>query len=205
MSKYIFLFIGALFLSGCTEKESPALNEKPIHAEETRIEDYFPQENKTYIYRGEGNEFATFKEVFYKKTDSYLTSIVENGGTRLLRIYQLKNNGIYTVYEQPEFYEENVPSFEELKQEFKPTPLLIKPIKSNKTFNNWKIIDTTASLDHPLGQLKNVIILEQVNQEDNTIVRNYWAPGIGKVKQEFISKEHDGEEYRVTSELVEIK
>lgn len=205
MKKWWFLIFGFLLLSGCTEKEeAPAEKTEPVK-EEIKIEDYFPQENKTYTYRGEGNEYSAYTEVFFKRTDSYLPSIVENGGTRILRIYQLTKKGIYLVYEQPEFYDEQIPSFEEMKKQFNPVPLLEKPIKANKTFDDWEIINTNENLSLPTGELRNVIIVEQRDQKNNTIVRKYWAPKTGLVKQEFKTTEENNDEFIVKSELEKIE
>lgn len=204
MNKYLFFLIGFLLLSGCAEKQSESPKPK-MTAEEIKIEEYFPQENKTYKYHGEGNEYAGFTEDFYQRTDSYLPSIIENGGTRILRIYQFTDDGIYQVYEQPEFYDEMIPSLEELKKQFNPVPLLIKPLKAEKTFNNFTISHTNAELSLPIGKVKNVIIIEQQDKENETILRKYWAPGMGMVKQEFVSSEKNTEEFSVTSELENIR
>lgn len=204
MKKWWLLLIGLIMVTGCISKEAPPAKPKPPK-EEISIEEYYPQENKTYQYRGEGNEYAAYTEVFYKKTDSYLPSIVDNGGTRLLRIYQLTEKGIYVVYEQPEFYNETIPSFDEMKQYFNPVPLLEKPIKENTSFNGWKIINTNEKMMLFDGEVKNIIIIEQHDQQNNTVVRKYWAPKLGMVKQEFESGEENPEKFSVMSELVNIK
>ncbi|WP_066288573.1 hypothetical protein [Bacillus sp. FJAT-29937] len=203
MNKYLFLLLGFLLLTGCTEKK--AAPPKPNGtAKEIMVEDYFPQENKTYVYRGEGNEYAAFSEFFYQRTDSYLPSIVENGGTRILKIYKLTDEGIYQVYNRPEFYDEEIPPLAELEKEFNPIPLLIKPLQAEKTFNGFTIVQTNAELLLPIGEVKNVVIIEQQDEENKTIVRKYWAPGLGMVKQEFVSSEKNTEEFSVTSELEKI-
>lgn len=204
MNKWWFLLIGLLLVTGCSEKKAP-LQEPKLPSEEFIMEDYFFQENKTYSYRGEGNEYSAYTEVFYKRTDSYLPSIVDNGGTRILRIYQLTNKGIYLVYEQPEFYDEQIPSFEEMKKQFNPVPLLEKPIKVNSSFNSWKIINIKENVVLPIGMVKNVIIVEQQDHKNNSIVRKYWAPNTGMVKQEFITTDQNNEEFNVISELETIK
>lgn len=204
MYKYLFLLVSFFLLSGCSEKQPQP--EKPITTtEEIKMDEYFPQQNKTYVFHGEGNEYAGFTEVFYQKTDSYLPSIVANGGTRILRIYELTGRGIYLVYEKPEFYDESIPSLAELKKHFHPVPLIIKPLKAGKTFNGWKITHTNAEIELPIGKVNNVIIIEQEDNENHTFVRRYWAPGMGLVKQEFVSAEENTEEISVTSELETIK
>ncbi|WNS77288.1 hypothetical protein RRV45_09970 [Bacillus sp. DTU_2020_1000418_1_SI_GHA_SEK_038] len=204
MNKYLFILIGFLLLTGCTEKQ-PQSPKPKFSPEEIKIDEYFPQANKKYEYHGEGNEYAAFTEVFYQRTDSYLPSIIDNGGTRILRIYKFTDDGIYRVYEQPEYYDETIPSLEELKKHFKPVPLLIKPLQAGKTFNGFTITHTNAELALPIGNVKNVIIIEQQDKENETIVRKYWAPGMGMVKQEFISSEKNTDDYSVTSELENIQ
>ncbi|MEH7391881.1 hypothetical protein [Bacillus sp. JJ1474] len=203
MNKYLFLLIGFLLLTGCAEKKAESPKPKGT-AEEIKIEEYFPQENKTYVYRGEGNEYAAFTEFFYQRTDSYLPSIVENGGTRILKIYKLTDKGIYQVYDRPEFYDEEIPPLAELEKQFNLVPLLIKPLQVEKSFNGFTISHTNAELLLPIGKVKNVVIIEQYDKENETIVRKYWAPGMGMVKQEFVSSEKNTEKFSVTSELEKI-
>lgn len=204
MNKWFLLLFSFFLLTGCVTKQTqPPKPNIPI--DEIKLEDYFPQSNKTYSYRGEGNEYASFKETFYNKTDSYLPSIVENGGTRILRIYQLTDKGIYLVYEQPEFYDETIPLFEELKKQFKSVPLIEKPLKAGNSFNHWKIKNTDIELNLAIGKLTNVIVVEQQDEENKTVSRSYWAPGIGKVKQEFLTTGQNTEGNTITSELEEIK
>jgi len=210
MKKLIPLFFFCFFLSACAVADQPAVEKEPEKhevstQEKPSIKEYFPLENKVYSFAGQGNEFASYKEIFYETEDGYLPAVVENGGTRILKVYQLTSDGIYTVYEQPEYYEQKIPPIEQVKDHFfSPKPQLAAPLSNGSGFNSWKIIETDAKLKLPFGELDHVIILEQKESGDHSTVTSYWAPGYGKVKQEFIYTEENGEEFIVTSELENI-
>lgn len=207
MSRLMIFILISLLLAGCAVNPSkPQPQDKidsPTSSLKLNLNDYFPQENKTFSFRGEGNEFASYKEDFFQLTDNYLTSIVENGGTRIFKVYQLTNDGIYLVYEQPEYYEEAPLEVEALKNQFKPVPLLKAPLEIGNKYNDISILKINEELTLPIGQLTNVIVTEQRDDDQHTILKKYWAPGYGLVKTEFISTEP--EEMIVTSELESIQ
>ncbi|MBU8878715.1 hypothetical protein BGM26_06890 [Bacillus sp. FJAT-29790] len=207
MKKWFLLIISSLWLAGCMTKE-PQTPQKPMQlqpqAETAKIKDYFPLENKNYFFKGEGNEFAVYNEMFYQKEGDYLPSIVENGGTRIFKVYQLTDDEIFVVYEEPEFYDEMIPALDSVKSKFVPISQLKQPFEVGNSFGDWKIVDVHAKLSLPIGELEDVIITEKKN-EDNSLVRNYWVPGYGKVKEEFLMTDKNGQEFTITSLLEKIK
>lgn len=206
MKKWFYIVLGCLLLVGCTadkspSKESPKTEQPSV--ETTKMADYYPLENKIYSYKGEGNEYATYKETFYEKEGDYLPSIVDNGGTCVLKVYQFTADGIYLVYEQAEFYDETLPALDSIKSEFKPIPLLVNPLEVGTVFEEWKIVDKIAKLTLPIGEVHDVLVIEKKGG-DKSIVKNYWAAGYGKVMDEFLYTDESGEEFVVTSKLEKI-
>lgn len=207
MKKEFLLAIGCLLLPGCVVKDySPVSSEQkqqPVKVAFT-IKDYYPLANKIYSFRGEGNEFAAYKETFFSQNGSYLPSIVENGGTRLFKVYELTSDGIYVVYEQAEYYKEAPASIDSVKSQFIRKPLLTIPLEIGRSFDGWEIKEVDKKITLPSGEMTNVIVTEQRDKENHTVITNYWAPGYGKILQVFLST--DGkEENQVVSELEKIE
>lgn len=174
---------------------------EPTH-ENHLFKDYFPEENQIKYFTGTGNEFAEEKETVFEMQGNYLPTIVSNGGTSMLKIYKFTDKGIYLVYQQPEYYEKDVPLVTSLENEFKETPILIEPIAEGAVINGWKIISVNKNLLLPIGSIKNSIVLELANK-DGSISRQYWAPKYGLVKKEFYMKDSSGYETIITSELMD--
>lgn len=174
----------------------------PTH-QEIEINEFFPDENQIKFFDGKGNEFAQEKEIIFEMQGDYLPTIVSNGGTSMLKIYKLTDEGIYLAYQLPEYYEEQIPALSELEDEFTEVPILTKPVKSGEMINGWKIIDVDQILQLPIGTIKNAVILEQ-EAEDGSITRQYWAPKFGLVKKEFYMIDSKGTETSITTELSNI-
>lgn len=170
--------------------------------QEISLKTYFPAENQIKYFKGTGNEFAEEKETVFEMQGNYLPTIVSNGGTSMLKIYKLTEKGIYLVYQQPEYYEKNVPAVTSLEKDFKEVPILTNPISEGTVINGWKIVSSNKNLLLPIGSIKKAIVLEQENQ-DGSISRQYWAPKYGLVKKEFYMKDSSGSEMLITSELMD--
>ncbi|MFE8702372.1 hypothetical protein ACFYKX_17380 [Cytobacillus sp. FJAT-54145] len=168
------------------------------------IQQYFPKEKQKKFFKGIGNEFAEESEWFYEQEGNYLPSVLENGGTRILKVYKLTSEGLYLVYEEPEFYRDEIPSMETLQSAFKEKPLLLSSLKEGSFIGSWKVIKTNEELTVPLGEMDHVMVLEHSNG-DGSISRQYWAPTFGLVKKEFYMEHEDGNETMVTSELERVE
>jgi hypothetical protein len=186
-----------------TTKPTEPDNSKPDPVQQDNlVKAYFPEQNQIKYFKGIGNEFAEEKEIIFEMQGNYLPTIVSNGGTSMLRIYKLTDKGIYLVYQQPEYYEKNVPDITTLQDRFKEIPILTEPIAEGRVINGWKIISKDKNLLLPIGSIKKAIVLELVNQ-DGSITRQYWAPKFGLVKKEFYMKDNSGSETLITSELMD--
>lgn len=188
-----------------TEDENNVPQQKPEESEESvRIQDYYPPELKVKYFKGEGNEFATEVETLFQREGEYLSSFVNNGGTQILKVYQLSEDGIYVVYEQPEYYEENPPNLETIKNNFQQQEILTAPIEEGHEMEGWKIVAVDETISLPIGNLDEILILEKV-YEDGSISKNYWAKELGVVKKEYYYKDGEKIELAVTSELERVE
>ncbi|MHC0035470.1 hypothetical protein [Pseudoneobacillus sp. C159] len=203
MKKWLLIIFSAILLVGCNDVKEIQPSDINNHSSVSLL-DYFPTSQLEKSFLGKGNEFAQYTETFYENTDNYYPSIVNNGGTRILRVYKVTEDEITIVYEQPEYYEETIPSISSLEPNFISKPLLATPIKFSKKVGDWKVISLSETVTVPYGEYANVILLEMLN-EDGSINRQYWAPKLGKIKDEFIQNGEDGTTYEVTSELQSVQ
>ncbi|WP_043932856.1 hypothetical protein [Bacillus sp. EB01] len=174
-------------------------NDRPIETGS-----YFPEGNKIKTFKGTGNEFASEVEHVFTKEGKYIATITDNGGTRMLRIYNLGKKGISIVYEEPEYYSEDAPSIENYKAAFKEQLVLPNPIKLKQSFDGWVVKEIDATISVPYGKISKVIVLEKIGT-DGSIVENYWAPRLGIVKKTLYLKDSTGNEMSVTTELEKIE
>jgi hypothetical protein len=210
LKKWLLLLITSILLVGCVEinVNKSKNEEKPpqpnIEEQIVTLLDYFPNKPIEKQFKGIGNEFAQYTETFYEKDGDYYPAIVDNGGTRVLRIYRVTDKEITLVYEQPEFYEESIPSIASLKSAFQNKPLLTLPLEIGRTIGDWKIVSLSDTVIVPFGTFSDVIVLEKTN-EDGSINRQYWVKEYGKVKDEYSQKDENGNLFEVKSELDTIK
>jgi hypothetical protein len=211
MKKWLIFLLSSFWLmGGCVaeEVEQPKneQNTPPPDSEEQTISllDFFPNKPLEKQFLGIGNEYAQYNERFYEKVGDYVPAIIDNGGTRLLRIYKVTEKEISIVYEQAEFYEETIPSIDSLEPSFQSKPLLSLPLKVGKNIDGWEIVKINDTITVPFAKFNDVVVLEKTN-EDGSINRQYWAKEYGKVKDEYTLEEDNGNIYNVISELQAIK
>ncbi|TKC15466.1 hypothetical protein [Robertmurraya kyonggiensis] len=187
------------------EEEAPEVEETPVEEVATiNIQEYFPPENVIKHFRGEGNEYASEVETIFQREGEFLVSLGNNGGTQVLRVYQLTQNGIHLVYEVPEYYEESPPSVASLQEQFQIQDVLTVPVEKGRMINGWEIVDIAHELTLPIGTLNDVIVLEKTNGNES-MNRHYWAKQYGLVKKEFYYKNEDAYELMVTTELEKVE
>ncbi|WP_316569697.1 hypothetical protein [Neobacillus sp. YIM B06451] len=165
---------------------------------------YLPTPDQIKTFRGTGNEFASEVERVFSKEGVFIASVTENGGTSVLRIYQVNKEGISIVYEEPEYYSENPPDIAMFKPAFKSRLILPGQLRLNQQFDGWTVKELNATVTVPYGKVSKAIVLEKIG-EDGSIVQNSWAPGLGIVKKSFYIKDASGNETSVTTELESIE
>ncbi|MHB1127384.1 MAG: TapB family protein [Bacillota bacterium] len=160
--------------------------------------DYFPlTQGSTWEYEGEGNEYAAFdREVVYVKGN--LAQLKEdNGGTVMARVFKTTDNTVTSIFNQGEEYTpQNLLDREPNEQ----STILMSPLavgtKWEEAGVKREIVDIATTVETPAGVFKNCIKVKIVHPGDTSTVYEYFAKGVGTVKEEFISGDT-----RVTSTL----
>jgi hypothetical protein len=123
-----FLLI-LMILSGCAQKTAP---EKP----DGKIEDFFPiVKDEKYIYEGTGNEFAGYTVYPDYTSKDRVQQRIENGGTVLARVYEVKDGKLTMVLSRGEvYYRENMLQ----KTDGADEVMLMEPLKKG---TSWTLKD----------------------------------------------------------------
>ncbi|HYK73028.1 MAG TPA: hypothetical protein VEV44_07835 [Pseudoneobacillus sp.] len=210
MLKWFSLLITCFLLIGCEAKMNPPQkNPQPsppavVDEQNKTLRVFFPHAPVEKMYLGVGNEFAQYTEKFYENEGPYFPAVMDNGGNRFFRIYKITDNEISLVYEQPDFFEEEIPAPSSLENRFLVQPLLRLPLEVGEKVGQWKIASVTEKLSLPIGDFSDVVVIQKAN-EDGSIIRQYWAKNYGKIKDEFLLKDDSGNINEVSSELQTMK
>lgn len=149
------------------------------------VKDFFPISlNTHYVYEGSGNEFAAY-DVYVDYADgSKMQQRVDNGGTTMARVIQVKDGAAKLVYSQAEAYaREN-----HLKAKANASEVLLKePLRAG---TKWKLSDgrerriksTSAKVSTPSG---NYTAVEVTTSSKHGTTTDYYAKNIGLVKSVF--------------------
>lgn len=213
MKKNIVLFSFILllaFLFGCTnfvnDKNSGNHSNKTNKTNEDsipqllKIEDYYPiKENIKYVYEGKGNEYASYSVYIDYTSEDKVQQRVDNGGTVMAKVVELKNGKITRLLSREEaYYRENLLETKGNEEEV----LLMEPLINGTT---WKLKDsrirtingTSVNITTPSGNYKAI---EVVTEGSNNKTIDYYAKNVGLVKSVFISSETE-----ITSSLSKIE
>ncbi|AET67652.1 sporulation/spore germination protein [Desulfosporosinus orientis DSM 765] len=196
------LFLVFMLLDGCSTKNDkpPVDDSKPQDTQQLTIQDYYPfKDNTTYIYEGEGNEFAAYTAAVDYIQDNRIQIRSNNGGTEMVRVLENSKGALTLIYSQGEtYYRENLTQGHTNKEEI----LLKEPLKVG---NSWTLADgrkriitnLTAEVTTPLGAYK---ALEVTTEGEKDKTQDYYAPDIGLVKTVFTSND-----FVVTSALSKLE
>lgn len=155
------------------------------------IEDYYPiSENTRYVYEGTGNEYASYDVYIDYTSKDRVQQRIDNGGTVMANVLELKNGKISKVYSRGEaYYRENLLKSKGNEEEI----LLMEPIVKGTT---WTLKDsrvrtitnTSVDITTPAGSFKAIEVTTK-SPYDQTI--DYYAKNVGLVKSVFISGENE--------------
>lgn len=168
---------------------------------------------QVYDYAGEGNEFASQEVVLqYPPNDNGVYQFsVGNGGTTIVFVYQLSNEGVYELAYFPENYDTT-----DLRDHADATDIqksLVFPatLSIGQEFNRGyhaneahKVVDILPTFELLGATYYNVVVIEPVDHPEGGEQRFYYAPHIGHIMDEFIFTE-EGEYYPVTTSLDTLK
>ena len=175
------LCISSVWTTGFAETQGSAGTVKTAGS----VQDFFPiKPNTRYVYEGSGNEYAAY-DVYVDYSDgAKLQQRVDNGGTTVARVIQVKNGAVKLVYSQEEAYaREN-----HLKAVANASEILLKePLRAG---TRWKLSDgrerriksTAAKVSTPSGSYTAV---EVTTSSKHGTTTDYYAKNVGLVKSVF--------------------
>ncbi|HEY5584355.1 MAG TPA: GerMN domain-containing protein [Ruminiclostridium sp.] len=215
MKKYIALFGIALsftFFFGCAIKNSDSVKDTvtpsnttasittpttdtattstPV-AEVLQIQDYFPiKENTRYVYEGKGNEYASFDVYIDYASAGKIQQRVDNGGTVLAKVVELKDGKITRLFSREEaYYRENLLAMKDDKEEI----LLMEPLEKGTTWtlkdsSVRTITNTSVDVTTPAGSYKAIEVTTE-SPDGKTV--DYYAKDVGLIKSVFASGDNE--------------
>lgn len=213
MQKLVLLLIPILVLFACT-------NEQPIVKDTTHNEDkstvseglpletandlgqFFMADQTSANFIGQGNEYASYTLKTIHLSDDYVVTYENNGGTVLQRIYKITDEKVSILAENEEAYDEKTPTLEELNTMQEKKVYLVAPLTVGSEFDGWKVTSTNETVQTNVQTFTDVIVMEKID-EQNTIVRKYFAKDFGEIKREFIMN-MEGEETIISSTIDQI-
>lgn len=197
MKKSILIGSAALviLLAGCQSESNSSNHNNEVNTKEKapsvqslKVEDYYPiKENTRYIYDGKGNEYASFNVYVDYTSKNKLQERIDNGGTVMARVVELKDGKLTNTYSRAEaYYRENFLETKTGDEEI----LLMEPLKKGTT---WRLEDssvrtitnTSVDVSTPSGNYKAIEVTTEGSNGRNI---DYYAKGVGLVKTSFFSE-----------------
>lgn len=196
----VLLSIMMLFLAACNNPETPGNEDND--QEISTVEDYFPFiENVHYQYNGYGNEYAEYETYVDFINDGAMQTRTVNPGTESVSVYVIEDGVLKRVYNQGEVYYRY-----DYTDARKTEEILIKgPIEVGTSWklddgSNRSITSVDATVEVPYGTFK---ALEVTTTGKDSVTKQYYASGIGLIKQEFISNNDTSE--AISSQLASVE
>ncbi|MGE5627840.1 MAG: GerMN domain-containing protein [Solirubrobacterales bacterium] len=182
----VFIALTAVLYTGC-EPSNNGNNTTTNGNKKYTISDYYPfTANLKTVYEGSGNEYASYTQyVDYIKGDK-IQLRVDNGGTVLAQVLQIKNGELIKLNSEGESYQkEDITSMEGKKNEV----MLKEPLEKGTSWqlaNGTKRSITAIDVDitTPSGKYK---ALEVTTEYADSVTKDYYAVGKGLVKTVFTS------------------
>ncbi|KNZ41220.1 GerMN domain-containing protein [Acetobacterium bakii] len=173
-------------------------------AESLKIEDYFPiTENRHMVYEGQGNEFAAYDMFIDYATDTKVQQRVNNGGTIVVSVLEVKDGQLIKILLKPEtYYRENM-----LEKGDQNEVLLREPLVNGTTWTSEDskvrtITNISADVTTPYGDYKALEVTTTSPNNGTEKFLEYYVKDLGLVKSIFKSGEHASDE--IASSLKEI-
>lgn len=176
----LILLTGCAVLAGCAgnDKTDP---EKPGG----KIEDFFPiVKDVKYVYEGTGNEFAGYTVYPDYTSEDRVQQRVDNGGTVLARVYEIKDGKLTVVLSKGEvYYRENMLQ----KTDGSDEVMLMEPLEKGTSWtlkdgSERTITGTDTEVTTPYGTFPCIEVTTEGG--DGTTI-HYYAKEIGLIETIF--------------------
>lgn len=134
---------------------------------------------KTFIVEGEPQ---TYTEEYVHESEGYIQKVTIIGEAATVQVYKWNEQEISLVFEDRTPVDPNKNYISELNN-----PSSIETYSAEDT-SDWELIETEKTVKVPSGEYTNVFVFKKVTNEvegADTIYVNYFAPGIGLIKEEF--------------------
>lgn len=176
-----------LFTFACNKEEGKDNGNK----EELKLVDYYPiLENTRYYYKGDGNEFAEYSSfIDYTLNDRFQTR-VDNPGTSVARIYELKDGVLKVLLNKGETYHrEDYLRNPTLAGELTEDILIQEPLEKGNSWtlangNKREITGIDIKVTVPYGEYEAI---EVTTTDANGITKDYYAKDVGLIQSKYIA------------------
>lgn len=179
-----------------------------VQPKQTASVDYAPYLfYQNYVYYGEGNEFAGHQTaLIYQINDDKIYQFrIDGGGTSIAYVYQINDDGIYELSYFPDEYgltdyRLHPDTVDDLRSLIFPAKFVEGEIFYSGYSQQFPILVEDILDTYTLGgtTYNDVVVLSRLNEEGYED-RNYYAPHIGLIYEEFILK--DSSDFKVTEQL----
>ncbi|WP_159426219.1 copper amine oxidase N-terminal domain-containing protein [Desulfolucanica intricata] len=177
-----------------------AVNRRVIITSVAVVESYLPlQIGNQWSYQGIGNEYAQYNDQVLYRSGNLVQLVRNNGGTRMVQIYEIHPNHIVCVYSEAEFYSNTniLNSFSPNRNEV----ILQSPLTEGTSWQvdgeTYKIEATNVTVTTPAGTFNDCLEVHSASGNNYENIK-YYAPGIGLVKDVWMDTNSN---YQVISEL----
>lgn len=189
-----------------TDTPSDVTNEEPDDVNDNdqdgiyTIEDYYTIEPDTeYVYEGSGMEYASyniFLDYYDESTKRYQTR-TDNGGTVSGKVIEIKDGKLSLLHSVAEFYYRD--NLLDINPANTSEILLMEPLVKG---TEWTLPDKSKRYISEVNikiktELGSYEALEITTEYEDSITKDYYAPGLGFIKSIFTTED----DYQVTSTL----
>lgn len=175
----------SMTMAGCAKQEAPPEEAPP--AEAAKVADYVNTAvGSIYTYEGLGNEYAAFTMTIDFVEGDKVQQRVDNGGTVLARVLEVKDGVLVRTFSREESYD----LVNYLNEPSNDNEILLKePLEPGTSWTagdgrTRTIISADETVKTPSGTYQTLVV-ETKGTED--VVRDYYAKGVGLVKTVFRS------------------
>lgn len=210
--KYLILFILTALLSACnivnTEQNEDIIIEEPRSAvaaeyanafeNASPLQLFFKEDQTKAIYLEEDSGTSYTEKTFWL-SESYVKTIVEKENNISYNIYRITNDAIELVYSGQT---DTKVSIAELDQMPVKHTILTLPIERGAVLEEWVLTNDNLQVVTPFETFHQVVELTKETQEQ--VIKQYYAPGFGLVK-EFMSSQTDSGIEETTFLLEDVK